>query len=337
MSKLFSEYKMKDVTLKNRLVMSPMCMYSVEKKDGIATDFHLAHYASRAAGGTGLILLEATAVQAVGRISYQDLGIWNDEQIPALKRIVDSVHSYDAKVGIQLTHAGRKAELDEEIVAPSAIAFSDDYKKPKELTKDEIAEIVSDFKRAAFRAKEAGFDVIELHAAHGYLVHQFLSPLSNRREDTYGGPAGNRYRILGEIIRAIREVWDGPLLVRISATDYVHGGLTLEDHVPFAKWMKADGVQLIDVSTGGNVPVRPNVYPGYQTRYADDLRQKAGIATGALGMITTGAQAEEILGNERADLIVIGRELLRDPYFARTAALELGEEITPPKQYERGW
>lgn len=177
MSKLFSEYKMKDVTLKNRLVMSPMCMYSVEKKDGIATDFHLAHYASRAAGGTGLILLEATAVQAVGRISYQDLGIWNDEQIPALKRIVDSVHSYDAKVGIQLAHAGRKAELDEEIVAPSAIAFSDDYKKPKELTKDEIAEIVSDFKRAAFRAKEAGFDVIELHAAHGYLVHQFLSPL----------------------------------------------------------------------------------------------------------------------------------------------------------------
>lgn len=337
MSKLFSEYKLQNVTLKNRLVMSPMCMYSVEKEDGIATDFHLGHYASRAAGGTGLILVEATAVQAIGRISYRDLGIWNDEQVPGLKRIVNSVHDFDAKIGIQLAHAGRKAELKEEIVAPSSIPFSDDYKRPKELTQVEISEIVADFKRAAFRAKEAGFDVIEIHAAHGYLIHEFLSPLSNRREDTYGGPAGNRYRILGEIIRAIREVWDGPLIVRISATDYVHGGLGIDDHVPFAKWMKADGVQLIDVSTGGNVPVQPKSYPGYQTRFADELRKKAGIATGALGMITTGVQAEEILGNERADLIVIGRELLRNPYFARSAALQLGEKLVAPKQYGRGW
>ncbi|MBC1482572.1 NADPH dehydrogenase NamA [Listeria sp. FSL L7-1485] len=337
MSKLFSEYKLKDVTLKNRVVMSPMCMYSVENKDGIATDFHFAHYVSRAAGGTGLVILEATAVQEVGRISEFDLGLWNDEQVPALKRIVDGLHYHGAKAGIQLAHAGRKAVLPGEIVAPSAIAYDEKSTKPTELTKEAIKEVVADFKRAAYRAKEAGFDVIEIHAAHGYLIHQFLSPITNRREDNYGGPAGNRYKILSDIIKAVKEVWDGPIIVRVSATDYAHGGLQLEDYIPFAKWMKADGVELIDVSTGGLVNVAPPVFPGYQVPFADEIRRGAGIATGALGLITRGEQAEEILCNERADLIIVGRELLRNPYFAKDAAQALGETIEAPKQYSRAW
>ncbi len=337
MSKLFSSYKLQDITLKNRLVMSPMCMYSVDKEDGIATDFHLTHYMSRAAGGIGLVILEATAVQEVGRISTKDLGLWNDEQIPALKRITDGIHYHGAKAGIQLAHAGRKAELPGKIVAPSAIAFSEKYSEPNALTLEEIKEVVEDFKRAAYRAAEAGFDVIELHAAHGYLLHEFLSPITNRREDAYGGPAGNRYRIVSEIIKAVREVWDGPVIVRVSATDYAHGGLKPEDYVPFAKWMKADGVDLVDVSSGGLVPVAPSSYPGYQVPFAELIRRDAGIATGALGLITNGTQAEEILCNDRADLIIIGRELLRNPYFTREAAIELGETIDGPKQYSRGW
>lgn len=335
MSKLFSSYKLQDVTLKNRIVMSPMCMYSVEKEDGIATDFHLTHYMSRAAGGVGLVFTEATAVQAVGRISANDLGIWNDEQIPMLKRITDGIHYHDAKAGIQLAHAGRKSELEGRIVAPSAIPFSDKYGTPEELTSEEIKEVVADFKRAAYRAAEAGFDVIEIHAAHGYLLHEFLSPLTNRREDTYGGPAGNRYRILSEVIKAVREVWDGPVVVRISADDYAHGGLTPDDYIPFAKWMKADGVELVDTSSGGLVPVAPNSYPGYQVPFAEKIRSGAGIATGAVGLITNAIQAEEILGNGRADLIFLGRELLRNPYFAREAASQLGEEIAGPIQYSR--
>ncbi|WP_239255289.1 NADPH dehydrogenase NamA [Listeria ilorinensis] len=337
MSKLFSSYQLQDVTLKNRIVMSPMCMYSVEKEDGIATDFHLTHYVSRAAGGTGLVLLEATAVQENGRISTKDLGIWRDEQIPALKRIANGVHSHGAKIGIQLAHAGRKAELAGKIVAPSSLAFSNDYSTPDALSIEEIKEVVADFRRAAYRAAEADFDVIELHAAHGYLLHEFLSPITNRREDAYGGPAGNRYRIVSEIIKAVREVWDGPVIVRVSATDYAHGGLQASDYVPFAKWMKADGVDLIDVSSGGLVPVVPTSYPGYQVPFSEQIRNGAGIATGAVGMITNGAQAEEILGNGRADLIVIGRELLRNPYFAKDAALELGEKIEAPEQYRRAW
>ncbi|WP_163654925.1 NADPH dehydrogenase NamA [Listeria sp. PSOL-1] len=337
MSKLFSSYKLQNITLKNRLVMAPMCMYSVEKGDGIATDFHFAHYVSRAAGGTGLILLEATAVAKIGRISPLDLGIWDDKQIPALKRIVNSVHEHEAKIGIQLAHAGRKAEIPGKIVAPSSIPFNDDSVIPDELTTSEIHEIVAAFRHAASRALEAGFDVIEIHAAHGYLLHQFLSPISNRREDVYGGPAGNRYRILSEVIKAVREVWNGPILVRISATDYTHAGLQIDDYLPFAKWMKADGVDLLDVSAGGLVAVMPKSYPGYQVPFAEKIRSFAGIATGAVGLITNGLQAEEILGNERADLIFIGRELLRNPYFAKVAAEQLGEKIEGPKQYGRAW
>ncbi|EUJ25610.1 NADPH dehydrogenase NamA [Listeria floridensis FSL S10-1187] len=335
MSKLFSSYKLQDVMLKNRIVMSPMCMYSVDKEDGIATDFHLAHYMSRAAGGTGLVFIEATAVQEIGRISSNDLGIWNDEQIPMLQRITEGIHYHGAKAGIQLAHAGRKSEIPGRIVAPSSIGFSDKYGIPDSLSIEEIKDVVADFKRAAYRAAEAGFDVIELHAAHGYLLHEFLSPLTNRREDTYGGPAGNRYRILSEVIKAVREVWDGPVVVRVSANDYAHGGLTPEDYIPFAKWMKADGVDLIDVSSGGLVPVVPESYPGYQVPFAEQIRMGAGIATGAVGLITNAVQAEEILCNGRADLIVFGRELLRNPYFARNAARELGDEIEIPVQYRR--
>ncbi|EUJ52176.1 NADPH dehydrogenase NamA [Paenilisteria rocourtiae] len=336
MSKLFSTYTTKGLTLKNRVAMSPMCMYSVETDDGVANDFHFAHYVSRAAGQVGLIMIEATAVQAVGRISHGDLGLWDDDQIPALKRIVDGIHYHEGATGIQLAHAGRKAVLDVDPVAPSPIAFDDESKKPHELTATEIEEVVADFKKAAFRAKEAGFDVIEIHAAHGYLLHEFLSPISNLREDEYGGPAGNRYRVLSDVIKAVREVWDGPLFVRVSATDYAHGGLTVEDYIPFAKWMKADGADLLDVSSGALVNTVPKVYPGYQVPFAEKIRAGAGIATGAVGLITTGAQAEEVLQNDRADLIFLGRELLRDPYWARTAAKDVRGEVTPPKQYERG-
>lgn len=337
MSKLFSTYKTKNLTLKNRVAMSPMCMYSVETDDGVANDFHLAHYVSRAAGQVGLIVLEATAVQAVGRISHGDLGLWEDAQIPALKRIVDGVHYHGAAVGIQLAHAGRKAVLDVDSVAPSAVPFDDDSKKPHELTATEIEEVVADFQKAAIRAKEAGFDVIEVHAAHGYLLHEFLSPISNLRDDEYGGPAGNRYRVVSDVIKAIREVWDGPLFVRVSASDFAHGGLTVDDYIPFAKWMKADGADLLDVSSGGLVNVAPKVYPGYQVPFAEKIRMGAGIATGAVGLITTGVQAEEILQNDRADLIFLGRELLRDPYWARTAAKDVRDSVEAPKQYERGW
>ncbi|MDT0110506.1 NADPH dehydrogenase NamA [Listeria booriae] len=337
MSKLFSTYKMKNLTLKNRVVMSPMCMYSVETDDGVANDFHLAHYVSRATGQVGLIILEAAAVQAVGRISHGDLGLWEDAQIPALKRIVDGVHYHGAAVGIQLAHAGRKAVLDVDLVAPSAVPFDDDSKKPHELTATEIEEVVADFQKAAIRAKEAGFDVIEVHAAHGYLLHEFLSPISNLRDDEYGGPAGNRYRVVSDVIKAIREVWDGPLFVRVSASDFAHGGLTVDDYIPFAKWMKADGADLLDVSSGGLVNVAPKVYPGYQVPFAEKIRMGAGIATGVVGLITTGVQAEEILQNDRADLIFLGRELLRDPYWARTAAKDVRDSVEAPKQYERGW
>ncbi|MBC2317374.1 NADPH dehydrogenase NamA [Listeria booriae] len=337
MSKLFSTYKMKNLTLKNRVVMSPMCMYSVETDDGVANDFHLAHYVSRATGQVGLIILEAAAVQAVGRISHGDLGLWEDAQIPALKRIVDGVHYHGAAVGIQLAHAGRKAVLDVDLVAPSAVPFDDDSKKPHELTATEIEEVVADFQKAAIRAKEAGFDVIEVHAAHGYLLHEFLSPISNLRDDEYGGPAGNRYRVVSDVIKAIREVWDGPLFVRVSASDFAHGGLTVDDYIPFAKWMKTDGADLLDVSSGGLVNVAPKVYPGYQVPFAEKIRMGAGIATGAVGLITTGVQAEEILQNDRADLIFLGRELLRDPYWARTAAKDVRDSVETPKQYERGW
>ena len=336
-TKLFSPYTVKDVTLKNRIVMSPMCMYSCEKEDGVITDFHMIHYTTRAIGQVGLIMVEASAVVPQGRISAQDLGIWNDEQKDGLTKLVTQLKENGAKTAIQLAHAGRKATVEGDIYAPSAIAFDDKSKKPVEMTTEQIQETISAFKESARRSKEAGFDIIELHAAHGYLVHQFLSPLSNKRSDEYGGSAENRYRFLKEIIEAVKTEWDGPLFVRVSASDYTEGGLTVDDHVVFAKWMKEQGVDLIDVSSGALVHAPINVYPGYQVPFADKIKQQANIDTGAVGLITTGRQAEEILQSERADLIFVARELLRDPYFPRTAAKELNETISAPVQYERGW
>lgn len=337
MAKLFTPYTIKNVTLKNRIVMSPMCMYSCPNEDGIVQNWHYTHYVSRAVGQVGLIIQEATAVTPQGRISPHDLGIWSDDHIAGLKKLVDMIKEYGAKTGIQLAHAGRKAVLEGDIIAPSAIAFNENSKTPKEMSKSEIDETIQAFKSAAHRAKEAGFDVIEIHAAHGYLINQFLSPLTNKRTDEYGGTSENRYRFLSEVIEAIKEVWNGPLFVRVSANEYHPEGLSVYDYIELAKRMKEQGVDLIDVSSGAVVPAKINVYPGYQVGYSEQIRNNAKIATGAVGLITSPLHAEEILNNERADLIFLGRELLRDPYWPRTAAKELGVTIEGPKQYKRGW
>jgi NADPH2 dehydrogenase len=334
---LFTPYTIKNVTLKNRIVMSPMCMYSCQNQDGKVENWHYTHYVSRAIGQVGLIVVEATAVTKQGRISPFDLGIWSDEHIPGLERLVSMIKEHGAKAAIQLAHAGRKAMIDGEIIAPSAIPFNEEMKTPKEMTHEDIKQTVQAFQDGAVRAKKAGFDIIEIHAAHGYLINEFLSPLTNKRADEYGGSFENRYRFLKEIISAVKEVWDGPLFVRISANDYHPDGLTEKDYVNYAKWMKEQGVDLIDVSSGAVVPVSINVYPGYQVKFSETIRNGANIPTGAVGLITTGQQAEEILRNNRADLVFIGRELLRDPYWPRTAAKQLGVTIEAPKQYQRGW
>ncbi|ASF29346.1 MULTISPECIES: NADPH dehydrogenase NamA [Bacillus amyloliquefaciens group] len=335
--KLFTPWTVKDVTIKNRIVMAPMCMYSSHEKDGKLQPFHMAHYISRAIGQVGLIIVEATAVNPQGRISDQDLGIWSDDHIEGFAKLTEQVKAQGSKIGIQLAHAGRKAELDGDIYAPSAIPFDEQSKTPAEMTTEQIKETIQEFKQAAARAKEAGFDIIELHAAHGYLMHEFLSPLSNHRTDEYGGSHENRYRFLGETIDAVKEVWDGPLFVRVSASDYTDKGLDIADHIGFAKWMKEQGVDLIDCSSGALVQADINVFPGYQVSFAEKIREQAEIATGAVGLITTGTMAEEILQNNRADLIFVARELLRDPHFARSAAKQLNTEIPSPIQYDRAW
>ncbi|MED2999556.1 NADPH dehydrogenase NamA [Bacillus velezensis] len=335
--KLFTPWTVKDVTIKNRIVMAPMCMYSSHEKDGKLQPFHMAHYISRAIGQVGLIIVEATAVNPQGRISDQDLGIWSDDHIEGFAKLTEQVKAQGSKIGIQLAHAGRKAELEGDIYAPSAIPFDEQSKTPAEMTTEQIKETIQEFKQAAARAKEAGFDIIELHAAHGYLMHEFLSPLSNHRTDEYGGSHENRYRFLGETIEAVKEVWDDPLFVRISASDYTDKGLDIADHIGFAKWMKEQGVDLIDCSSGALVQADINVFPGYQVSFAEKIREQAEIATGAVGLITTGTMAEEILQNNRADLIFVARELLRDPHFARSAAKQLNTEIPSPVQYDRAW
>ncbi len=337
MAKLFEPYTLRDVAFKNRIVMAPMCMYSSHNEDGAVENWHKTHYASRAVGQIGLLIVEATAVQPQGRISAQDLGIWNDEHVIGLSEIVSLMHEHGAKAGIQLAHAGRKATVDGAIYAPSALAFDSKYKTPVEMTLDDIQETVQAFKDGAIRAKKAGFDVLELHGAHGYLINEYLSPLTNKRTDHYGGSTENRYRFLREIIDAVRNVWNGPLFVRISAHDYTDGGMTPEAYIEMVKWMKEQDVDLIDVSSGAVVPARIDTFPGYQVPFAEVIKKGATIPTGAVGLITSGIQAEEILKNNRADLVFLARELLRDPYWAYSAAKELGVEITAPKQYERGW
>lgn len=335
--KLFSPIKFKGVPLKNRIVMSPMCMYSCEPMDGTVQPFHIAHYESRAAGQVGLVMIEATAVQPEGRISSKDLGIWDDKHISGLRQITDRIHAHGAKSSIQLAHAGRKSEVQGTIFAPSSIRFNDKYQTPKEMTIDEIKETINAFRKAAKRAQQAGFDIIEIHGAHGYLLNQFLTPLTNKRNDQYGGSKENRYRILHEVIDAIKTEWDGPIFVRISTKEYNENGNTFSDIIYFAKQMKKQDIDLIDCSSGGVVPAPISPYPGYQVPEADKIRSEANIATGAVGLITTGIQAEEILQNERADLIFLARPLLRNPYWAKYAADELGFPIDAPKQYSRGW
>ena len=351
MPRLFTPLQIRTITLKNRIVVSPMCQYSA--KDGFANDWHLVHLGSRAVGGAGLVFTEATAVSPEGRISPHDLGLWNDEQIEPLKRITQFIEKQGGIPGIQLAHAGRKSSVTEpwngdklipvseggwKTLAPSPIAFSDEKDTPLELTIAEIKRIVADFKAAAKRALAAGFKIIEIHGAHGYLVNEFLSPLCNKRTDEYGGSFENNTRFLLEIIEAIRSEWpvEYPLFLRISASDWVDGGWSLEDSVRLAGMVKNKGVDLIDCSSGGVVSyAKINAKPNYQVPFAEAVR-KAGILTGAVGIIVSAEQAEEILTNGQADLIFMARELLRDPYFPLRAARELGyDEIAWPVQYER--
>ncbi|MFA9556030.1 NADPH dehydrogenase NamA [Evansella sp. AB-rgal1] len=336
-SKLFSPYTIKNVTLKNRIVMSPMCMYSSHNEDGFVTDWHYTHYISRAVGQVGLIMIEATTVTQQGQISPQDLGVYRDEHVGGLAKLVKGMKTYGSKTAIQLAHAGRKAVYSGDIVAPSSIPFDDTTKIPKEMTIQDIKETVEAFKLGAERSKVAGFDIIEIHGAHGYLINQFLSPLSNERTDEYGGSRENRFRLLKEVIETVKTVWKGPLFVRISADEYHEKGNKMADFIYYASEMKRLGVDLIDCSTGGVVRAGIQPYPGYQVRHAETIKHEASIPTGAVGLISTGIQGEEILRNDRADLIFIARELLRDPYWPRTAAKELGITIDPPIQYERGW
>jgi len=351
MSKLFEPLTIKSVTLKNRIVVSPMCQYSSE--DGFANDWHLVHLGSRAVGGAALIIQEATAVSPEGRITPYDLGIWKDDHIARLKNIASFVHAQGSLMGIQLAHAGRKAshsspwkggkllQVSEggwQNVAPSSIPFSEGTIAPHALTQEEIKKIIDDFKQVALRAVKVGYDVIEIHSAHGYLIHEFLSPLTNQRSDNYGGSFENRSRFLLEVIKGVKEVWpeSKPLFVRISASDWADGGWSIDDSVKLAIVLKQKGVDLIDCSSGGAVRHQKiSIGPGYQVAFAERIKNEAKILTGAVGMIDNADQAEEILTSGKADLILMAREFLRDPYFPLHAAKQLGEEIIWPVQYER--
>ncbi len=328
-----------------------MCQYSAQ--DGFANDWHLVHLGSRAAGGAGLIIQEATAVSPEGRITPNDLGLWKDEQMEKLKTIVSFVHNQGSLIGIQLAHAGRKAshglpwkggkplDLQDggwQAVAPSAISFSDGTKAPEALADDGIKKVIDDFKKAAVRAVDVGYDVLEIHAAHGYLIHEFLSPLTNQRNDSYGGSFENRIRFLLEILKSIQEIWPEhkPLFVRISASDWADGGWNINESVMLSKILKQQGVDVIDCSSGGAVGHQKiTLGPGYQVPFAERIKKEVGILTGAVGMITTVEQAEEILVSEKADLILIARESLRNPYFPLQAAKQLNEDIAWPDQYLR--
>ena len=317
--------------------MAPMCTNEATE-NGEVQPFHITHYVSRAMGEVGLIMVEATAISRDGRISPKDLGLWDDQLISGLEQLVTQIKAYGAKTAIQLAHAGRKATVEGKKIAPSAIAFSKDYATPNEMTIEEIQATVLAFKQAALRAIKAGFDVLEIHAAHGYLLSTFLSPLTNKREDVYGGSEENRYRFIREVIDAIRSVWDGPLLVRVSANDFAENGLEAHHYIQFSRWMATQEVDLIDVSSGGVVPAKIVSHPLYQVPFAETIKIGAHVPTGAVGLITTGKEAEQVLQQGSADLIFIGRELLRDPYFPYRAAKQLGYEIEPTVAvYKRGW
>lgn len=351
-STLFSPLQLREITLKNRIVMSPMCQYSAV--DGFADDWHLVHLGSRAVGGAGLIISEAMAVSPEGRISAGDLGIWSDEHIPPLRRITNFIHAQGSVAGVQLAHAGYKASsatpwqggryVSKEAggwipVSPSASLLGDKKTYSQELTTEGIEQVILDFEKAAQRAIEAGFKVIEIHAAHGYLLNEFLSPVANHRTDTFGGNFENRVKLLLQVVEVIRGVIpsETPLLVRISATDWRDDGWNGDDSVRLAGVLKDAGVDLIDCSTGGFVaPSEIPIAPNYQVPFAERIKVETGIKTGAVGLITTAQQADEVVRTGKADLVFLARELLRNPYFAQNAAFELGAEITLPNQYLRG-
>jgi len=350
-AKLFSRFHLRRIEFKNRIFLSPMCQYS--STDGLPTDWHLVHLGSHAIGGVSLVLTEAAAVSPQGRISPNDLGIWSDAHTRALKRITDFIANQEAVPGIQLAHAGRKASSDVpwcggrpvaageggwQPLAPSPLPFDGSSPLPREMTNPDIEETISQFAVAAQRSLEAGFKVIELHMAHGYLLHEFLSPLSNQRGDEYGGSLENRMRLPLRVAETVREVWpaDLPLFVRISCTDWVEGGWDLAQSIEFCGRLKTIGIDLIDCSSGGLVPsaVIP-AGPGYQTPFAAQIRSKAGIATGAVGLITNSVQAEQIIATGQADAVIMGRELLRNPYWPLSAAMALNADIPWPPQYLR--
>lgn len=350
---LFEEFAVGDVVLRNRIGVSPMCQYSAQ--GGVPNDWHLVHLGSRAVGGAGLVIAEATAVSPEGRITPGDTGLWNDVQRDAWARIAAFVSAQGAVPAIQLAHAGRKASCEVPwrggrplavgdggwtTLAPSAIAFRDGDAAPLALDRDGIARIVADFRAATIRAAAAGFRIVEIHAAHGYLLHEFLSPLSNRRDDAYGGSLENRARFLRETVAAVRQVWPRPkpLFVRVSATDWADGGWGVDECVQLARWLKDDGVDLIDCSSGGLVPhARIPDALGYQVGFAARIRREARIATAAVGLITTPRQTQDIVAADDADLVLLARESLRDPYFPRRAAAELDATIAAPEQYQRAW
>ncbi len=352
MAHLFDPLTIRDLEFANRVFVSPMCQYS--STDGLANDWHLVHLGSRAVGGAGLVMTEATAVLPEGRISPQDLGIWSDDHVEPLRRIVRFIHEQGSVAGMQLAHAGRKASTRrpwesagtvpeseggwKNVVAPSAIAFTENYPMPRALSYDGIREIVASYAAAARRACDAGFRVIEVHAAHGYLIHEFLSPLSNQRDDEYGGSFENRIRMLRETVQSVRRAWpkNAPLFVRISATDWTEGGWDLEQSIALARELKKLGVDLIDCSSGGSVPhAKIPVGAGYQTSFAQRIRDEAEILTGAVGMITAPAQAEHIINTGQADAILMAREFLREPYWPLRAAQELRQSVSWPVQYLR--
>jgi len=351
MSSLFTPLSLREVTLRNRIAVSPMCQYSA--RDGVPGDWHLVHLGSRAVGGAGLVIAEASAVTAEGCISPADTGLWNDEQADAWTRIARFVAEQGAVPGIQLAHAGRKASTDApwrggrpvaaneggwRPVAPSPLAFADGYPVPRELTTDDLEHVVGAFRDAARRAAQAGFQLVEIHMAHGYLLHQFLSPLSNRRSDDYGGSLENRMRLPLAVARAVREAFpvERPVFARISATDWVEGGWDLEQSVALSRALRENGVDLVDCSSGGTVPsAKVPVGPGYQVPFAAAIRERAGIATGAVGMITDPTQAEAIVASGQADIVLLAREMLRDPYWPLRAARALGDDVAWPVQYLR--
>ncbi|MDN3954612.1 NADH:flavin oxidoreductase/NADH oxidase [Sporolactobacillus laevolacticus] len=333
---LFTPWKFKGLELKNRVVMPPMCQYSVEKKDGVATDWHYIHYVSRAIGGAGLIIIEMTDIEPDGRISDNDLGLWSDEQIPALARIVDACHQYGAKVAIQIAHAGRKAQDAPTPVAPSAIAFNEQYKTPRALTTDEVKAMPEKYAQAVKRAVKAGFDAIELHGAHGYLIHEFQSAFTNKRDDEYGKDLSKFGTEVSQAVRGVMPA-DMPLIMRISAIEYVPGGYGLEHSIALSKAYKDAGVDLFHISAGGEGPIaaagKPGTHAAYQVPFAREIKKAVGAPVIAVGRLDDPALANAVVGNEEADLVAVGRGMLRNPHWTLEAAAQLHKETVVPQQY----